>query len=133
MPRQYVVLRYGALMQHERGNVTGDGGWVTTRRAARALGVIPRQVRHYIAAGDLEGRKEGKGVTERWLVSISSVEALRQKRHSEGKVPGQYRDVAGDAEDVGHSTGENAALIRELATRLEDAQYELGRAEARLE
>jgi hypothetical protein len=120
-------------MQHDRGNVTGNVGWVTTRQAARALGVIPRQVRNYIAAGNLEGRKEGKGVTERWLVSISSVEALRQKRHSEGKVPGQYRDVAGDAEDAGHSTGENAALIRELATRLEDAQYELGRAEAQLE
>ncbi len=66
-------------MQHYGGNVTGNGGWVTTRQAARALGVIPRQVRNYIAAGDLEGRKEGKGVNERWLVSISSVDALRQK------------------------------------------------------
>jgi hypothetical protein len=95
--------------------------------------VIPRQVRNYIAAGDLEGRKEGKGVKERWIVSISSVETLRQKRHSEGKIPGQYRDVAGEAEDMGQGAGENAALIRELATRLEDVQYELGRAEARLE
>jgi hypothetical protein len=120
-------------MQHHGGNVTGNGGWVTTRQAARALGVIPRQVRNYIAAGDLEGRKEGKGVKERWIVSISSVEALRQKRHSEGKIPGQYRDVAGDAEDVGQGAGENAALIRGLAARLEDVQYELGRAEARLE
>src|SRR5215207_2214871 len=83
----------------ESGGKLSSGGWVTTRQAARALGVIPRQVRNYIAAGDLEGRKEGKGVTERWLVSISSVEALRQKRHSEGKVPGQYRDVTEEAED----------------------------------
>jgi microcompartment protein CcmK/EutM len=120
-------------MQHHGGNVTENGGWVTTRQAARALGVIPRQVRNYIAAGDLEGRKEGKGVKERWIVSISSVETLRQKRHSEGKIPGQYRDVAGDAEDVGQGAGENVALIRGLAARLEDVQYELGRAEARLE
>lgn len=127
------VVPYGALMQQDRGNITGDGGWVTTRQAARALGVIPRQVRNYIAAGELKGRKEGKGVTERWLVSISSVEALRHKRHSEGKIPGQYREVSEDAEVVGHSTGETAALIRELATRLEDVQYELGRAENRLE
>jgi len=67
--------------------------------------VIPRQVRNYIAAGDLESRKEGKGVKERWIVSISSVETLRQKRHSEGKIPGQYRDVAGGAEDVGQGAG----------------------------
>lgn len=127
------ILPFGALMQHHGGNVTGNGGWVTTRQAARALGVIPRQVRNYIAAGDLEGYKEGKGVTERWLVSISSVETFRQKRHSEGKVPGRYRDVAGVAEETGHSAGETAALIRELATRLEDVQYELGRAEVQLE
>jgi hypothetical protein len=133
MPQRHGVLPYGALMQHERGNVAGNGGWVTTRQAARALGVIPRQVRNYIAAGDLEGRKEGKGVTERWLVSISSVEALRQKRHSEGKIPGQYRDVADEAAEAGQSAGNTAELIRELTTRLEDVQYELGRAEARLE
>src|SRR5918994_2978029 len=133
MPQRHGVLPYGALMQHDRGNVTGNGGWVTTRQAARALNVMPRQVRNYIAAGDLEGRKEGKGVTERWVVSISSVETLRQKRHSEGKLPGQYRDVADEAEDTGQSTGNAAALIRELAERLEDAQYELGRAEAQLE
>ena len=133
MPRRSDVLPYGVLMQHDAGNVTANGGWVTTRQAARALGVIPRQVRNYIAAGELEGRKEGKGVTERWLVSISSVEALRHKRHSEGKLPGQYRDVAEAAEEAGHSTGEAAELVRELAARLEDAQYELGRAEARLE
>jgi hypothetical protein len=120
-------------MQHHGGNVTEKGGWVTTRQAARALGVIPRQVRNYIAAGDLEGRKEGKGVKERWIVSISSVETLRQKRQYEGKIPGQYRDVAGNAEDVRQGAGENAALIRGLAARLEDVQYELGRAEARLE
>src|SRR4028118_1008081 len=133
MPQRHDVLPYGALMQHDRGNVTGNGGWVTTRQAARALNVMPRQVRNYIAAGDLEGRKEGKGVTERWLVSISSVEALRQKRHSEDKLPGQYRDVADAAEDRGQAAGNTAELVRELAARLEDAQYELGRAESRLE
>lgn len=130
---RHAVLPYGALMQHDRGNITEHGGWITTRQAARALNVMPRQVRNYIAAGDLEGRKEGKGVTERWLVSISSVEALRQKRHSEDKLPRQYRDVSGGAEDTGQSVGNTAELIRELAARLEDAQYELGRAESRLE
>jgi hypothetical protein len=94
--------------------------------------VIPWQVRNYIAAGDLEGRKEGKGVNERRLVSISSVETLRQKRHLEGKHSVQDRDVAGE-EDTGRSAEGNLARIRELAKRLEDVHYELGRTSARLE
>lgn len=120
-------------MQHDRGNVTETGEWVTTRQAARALGVMPRQVRNYIAAGELEGRKEGKGVNERWVVSRSSLDTLRQKRHLEGKLPGQYRDVAEEGVELGQGAGETAALIRDLAARLEDVQYELGRAETRLE
>jgi hypothetical protein len=75
----------------------------------------------------------GKGVNERWLVSTSSVETLRQKRHSEGKLTVQHRGVAGDAEDVGRGHRENVVPIRELAARLEHVQYELGRAETRLE
>ena len=120
-------------MQRQGHNDIGDEGWVTTRQAARALSMIPRQVRNYIAAGDLEGRKEGKGVNERWLVSISSVETLRQKRYSEGKRRGPGPDVAGETVDAGYITGGNLALIWELAARLEDVQYELGRTEARLE
>jgi hypothetical protein len=120
-------------MQHYSGDGTETKGWVTTRQASRALNVIPRQVRNYTAAGDLEGRKVGKGVNERSLVSTSSVETLRQKRHSEGKFTVQHRGVAGDAEDVGRGHRENVVLIRELAARLEDVQYELGRAETRLE
>jgi hypothetical protein len=118
----------------EPGDNLSSGGWVTTRQAARALGVIPRQVRNYIAAGDLEGNKEGSGVNERWLVSIASLEALRQKRQSEGKIPGKYHEDAAQGEET-RQTAEvtNMELIRELAAKLEDAQYELGRAEARLE
>ena len=120
-------------MQHYGGDGTETRGCVTTRQAARALNVIPRQVRNCTAAGDLEGRKVGKGVNERSLESTSSVETLRQKRHSEGKFTVQHRGVAGDAEDLGRGHRENVVLIRELATRLEDVQYELGRTETRLE
>ena len=133
MPLQRGALPCGALMQHYDSDDTETRGWVTTRQAARALNVIPRQVRNYIAAGYLEGRKVGKGVNERWLVSTSSVETLRQKRHSEGRLTVQHRNVAGDAEDVGRGPRENVVLIRELAARLEDVQYELGRAATRLE
>jgi hypothetical protein len=72
--------------------------------------VIPQQVRNYIAAGDLEGHKQGKGVNERWLVSICSVKTLRQKWHAEGKLPAQHYDVVVDATDVGQGIGGNVAL-----------------------
>jgi len=112
-------------------------GWVTTRQAARALGVQPRQVRNYIADGELEAVTEGSGVNRRYLVPIASVETLRQRRRTEGKLPGHNREVAEGAAEVGHSAADSASeiaeLIRELTGKLEDAQYELGRAEARIE
>jgi hypothetical protein len=67
------------------------------------------------------------------MVSVSSVETLHQKRHLEGKHSVQDRDVAGEAEDTGRSAEGNLARIRELAKRLEDVHYELGRTSARLE
>ncbi len=130
MPQRHDVLPYGTLMQHDRGNVTGNGGWVTTRQAARALNVMPRQVRNYIAAGDLESKTEGAGAKRRYLVSIASVEALRAERRSEGKLPDQDQN---GAEGLVASEQDVATLVRELAVELGEARYRLGQAEARLE
>jgi hypothetical protein len=82
----------------------------------RALGVIPRQVRNYIAAGDLEGNKEGSGVNERWLVSIASLEALRQKRQSEGRIPGKYHEDAAQGEEPGLNTPGSSPSLGCLAS-----------------
>ena len=120
-------------MQQYPGNSNGSSGWVTTRQAAAALRLQPRQIRNLIAAGDLEAQTEGEGVTRRYLVSIASVEALRQRRQEEGKLPGQDRDVAEGAVMPRQSTSDAAALARELAAQVGEMRYELGRAEARLE
>lgn len=113
----------------ERSNT----GWVKTSVAAAALGVKPRQVRNYISEGLLEATTEGEGVNRRYLVSIASIEALRSERHSEGKLPGQGRDVAEDAAEMGHAPEETVALVRELAVELSHARYQLGRVEAQVE
>ena len=127
-------MLYPAVMaQQYPGNVQASGGWVTTRQAAAALRLQPRQIRNLIAAGELEADTEGEGVNRRYLVSIASVEALRLKRHEEGKLPGQDRDVAENAVTPGQSGQDVAALARELAAELGEIRYELGRAEARLE
>jgi DNA-binding transcriptional MerR regulator len=112
------------------GTDVSDTGWVTTRVAAAALGVKPRQVRNYISKGLLEAKTEGEGVNRRYLVSIASVEALRAERHSEGNFAGQNGEVVGNAEQSGQLAAE---LVRELAAELGEVRYRLGRAEARLE
>jgi hypothetical protein len=127
-------MPYPAVMtQQYPGNGQNQGGWVTTRQAAAALRLQPRQIRNLIAAGDLEAQTEGEGVNRRYLVSIASVESLRSKRHEEGRLPGQDRDVAEGAASSGQSGADATALARELAAELGEIRYALGRAEARLE
>jgi chromosome segregation ATPase len=73
---------------------------------------------------------EGEGVNRRYLVSVNSLDALRDERQSEDKVPGQGR--VGAAEAV-TSKQDAATMLRELAAELGEARYRLGRTEARLE
>ncbi len=117
------------MQQHSDADAN-NAGWVTTRVAAAALGVKPRQVRNYIAEGELEAKTEGAGAKRRYLVSIASVEALRAERHSEGKLPRQDRNGGESSITSGQ---EAATLVRELAAELGEARYRLGQAEARLE
>jgi DNA-binding transcriptional MerR regulator len=122
------------MSENYPSTMPADSGWVTTRVVAAALGVKPRQVRNYISEGLLVAKTEGEGVNRRYLVSADSVTALRSERHSEGKLPGQDRDVTDRAETSEHSEDDAPALlVRELASELGDARYLLGRAEARLE
>jgi hypothetical protein len=106
-----------------------SSGYVTTEVAAAALRVSPRTVRGYIRAGELEAISEGEGVQKRWLVSIDSVQALREQRQASGAIPQGLRsssaeDVLAEAEAV--NTADLVATVQEL-------QYRLGRAEARVE
>jgi DNA-binding transcriptional MerR regulator len=120
-------------MEHHIGNGTDAGGWVTTRQAAEALSVKPRQVRSYISEGMLEAKTRGEGASRRYLVSAASVEALHTEWHTEGKLTGQNREINGSVEETGRAAEEATELVRELAAELGDARYQLGRAEARLE
>jgi hypothetical protein len=74
-------------MEQHRGNDSGSHGWVTTRVAAASLGIKSRQCRNLIQEGELEAKLEGEGRKKRYLVSVASLEALRDKRQSERKLP----------------------------------------------
>ena len=105
-------------------------GEVTTQQAAKALGISPRTVRWHIEQGNLQARPQGEGVNRTWLVSISSLQAFRDKRQTAGEVPRGYRTPTGGAEIATDPPGE---AIRVLAERLEDAAARAAEYRVRLE
>jgi hypothetical protein len=112
-----------------RSNDPGNHGWVTTSVAAAALGIKPRQCRNLIVEGELEATLEGEGKDKRYLVSVSSLEALRDKRQSEGKLPLSRRSAT-DEHEVGAELGQ---WVRELTARLEARAAENAELRTRLE
>jgi hypothetical protein len=108
---------------------SGEGGWVKTRIAAKALGVKPRQVRNYIAEGELEYKAEGEGVNKTYLVSIDSLNELREKRNSAGLQPRQRRRTSPEALDAAAT----AEILEGLTARLGARATEIGELRTRLE
>jgi hypothetical protein len=99
--------------RHNGGSDAGTSGWVNTDVAAEALGVSSRSVRNYILSGDLAARKEKEGINERYVVSVDSLYALRDRRKQEGKLRGKLRRSSKRTEGTGEDTTE---LVRETAT-----------------
>ena len=113
-------------MGNSRGDNWGSSGWTTTDVAAASLGVTPRTIRSYIQQGDLVGELEGKGIEQAWRVSITSLEELRDKRQSQGKLQRKNRRSSSIEEDV-------MEVIQSLSARLETRVAEAADLRARLE
>jgi hypothetical protein len=119
------------------GNNPDDGreleapsGWVTTKQAARALGISPRTIRWHIEQGNLEAELQGQGVKRTWLVSIDSLQAYRSTRQDSGELPGTDRAYAEGADIAPDSLGNS---IRELADRLVEEAARAAEYRVRLE
>jgi hypothetical protein len=97
------------------GNNEGTSGWVTTDVAAEALGVSSRSVRNYILSGDLVARKEKEGINERYVVSVTSLHALGDRRKQEGKLLGNIRRTSRRSEVAAEGSTE---LVRETAVNM---------------
>lgn len=116
------VLRYcgGVEQRNYDGTIDGNGGgasgWTTTDVAAEALGVSARTVRNYIRRGYLTAKEEHEGITDRYLVSVDSLYALRDKRKNEARGKRNGRRVSEATETQGNDTTE---LLRETIARLE--------------
>jgi hypothetical protein len=109
---------------------TAPSGWVTTTVAAKSLNVSPRTVRWHIERGNLEAKAEGEGVRRSWLVSIDSLQALRDSRQSAAHSPGDYRVEAESADMIADTPGNP---IRELADRLVEEAARASEFRVRLE
>ena len=108
------------------GNNEGNSGYVTTSVAAEALDVSVRTVRNYLREGVLQGRKEEEGITERYLVSVDSLQHLRDQRQRERKNRRNYPRVAAQEQDA-------AQLAREFAAKMQELAVEIGALRTRLE
>ena len=98
--------------RQDGGSGEETSGWVHTDVAAEALGVSARSVRNYILNGDLVARKEKEGINERYVVSVDSLYALRDRRKQEGKMRGNLRDASRRSEG---STEGTAEAVKEIA------------------
>jgi hypothetical protein len=104
---------HAGMEQRQRGgNDGGNSGWVNTDVAADALGVSSRSVRNYILNGDLVARKEKEGINERYVVSVDSLYALRDRRRQQGKLQENRRRASPRSEG---SSERSTELVRETA------------------
>jgi hypothetical protein len=102
----------GMNERKNEGRDEGNSGWVNTDVAAEALGVSARSVRNYILDGALVARKEKEGINERYVVSVDSLQSLRDRRKQQGKLQGRRRRASRRSE---RATESSAELVREAA------------------
>lgn len=111
---------------------TGSG-WITTRAAAKALGVTRRTVQGYVHRGLLEAREEGEGVRKTFYISIDSLNALRDKRRRRTQdvdFLAESSPKTGSTANIDEMVGE---ILRRIAERLEARTAEAADLRARLE
>ncbi len=120
----------GKNAEENHRDVEAPSGWVSTKQAARSLGVSPRTVRWHIEQGNLIAKPEGEGVRRTWLVSIDSLQAFRDARQTSGESPRGNRAFEEGAEIAAESLG---SPIRELADRLAEEAARAAEYRVRLE
>jgi predicted ArsR family transcriptional regulator len=110
--------------------VSAQSGWVTTKQAARSLGISPRTVRWHIEQGNIVAEPQGEGVQRTWLVSIDSLQSFRNARQDATELPGSNRT---DAKHAAIAADTSGSPIRELADRLAEEAARAAEYRVRLE
>lgn len=136
----YIGEDRGEVPENLRQQTEGrgeDSGWVSTKQAAKALGVSRRMVQEYVRRGRLEALTEGEGVSKTYYVSIDSLNALRERRGRRANDASQHDEVSSESsnapeheESPGEVIGE---VLRETIERLETRAAEAAELKTRLE
>jgi hypothetical protein len=82
-----------------------------------------------IYRGELDAKEEQEGITERYLVSVDSLYALRDQRKAKTKQDKHFRGISVQRQNEGNTT----ELLREAIARLETRAAENAELRTRLE
>ncbi len=108
-------------------------GWTTTKQAAKVLGVSRRSVQGYVRRGILEAQEEGEGVTKRFIVSIDSLNALRERRNDEAVAAEEFAGASAEAREAANLATNAGEGLRHVVDRLEARTAEATELRVRLE
>jgi len=111
----------------------GASGWITTKQAAKLLGVSRRSVQGYVGRGLLEAREEGEGVNRRFLISIDSLNSLADRRRREADETANFADASPESETTAMPFANTGEGSRHLIERLEARTAEATELRIRLE
>ena len=118
------------------GNIRDDGGgsgWTTTKQAAKVLGVSRRSVQGYVRRGLLEAQEEGEGVNKTFLISIDSLNALRNRRSREASASAKFAEASAEEERSANLYANAGEALRHAIERVEARTAEATELRIRLE
>ncbi len=111
----------------------GESGWTTTKQAAKVLGVSRRSVQGYVHRGLIEAREEGEGVNKTFLISIDSLNALRDRRNREVGQAAKFAEAAAEEERSANLYANAGEALRHAIERVEARTVEATELRIRLE
>jgi hypothetical protein len=111
----------------------GESGWTTTKQAAKVLGVSRRSVQGYVRRGLIEAREEGEGVNKTFLISIDSLNALRDRRSREVSKTAKFAAASAEEERSAHLYANASEALRHAIERVEARTVEATELRIRLE
>lgn len=107
--------------------------WTTTKQAAKVLGVSRRSVQGYVRRGFLEAQEEGAGVTKRFIISIDSLNALRDRRNNEAVAATEFAGASAEEEEAANLAANAGEGLHHVVDRLEARTVEATELRVRLE
>ena len=111
------------------GEAPADSGWVTTKQAAKALGVSRRSVQSYVRRSLLRANEEGEGPNKRFLVSIDSLNLMIARRRKDA----EFAEASSRATEAANPTANTGEGLRHVVDRLEARTAEATELRVRLE